>query len=297
MIDVKNALEHIEKDGFADLTGLISNEVIDNICDNISRPFSSTHVNGRRGFIKMGKQHFLANTLTWGRDIIDIYTNPTLIELAEKYAGGDVHLSNYRIYKTLPSIDFSMWWHVDNKIDTYNYKNNTFDVEVVAADKGLIIIMYLVDVADGGVQLVKGSHKWSRKYVEKESFDDMESDFKKDVVTFNNKPKGTLIAYDYATIHRATPYLAGPTRMSLFGQYSPELMPVGEPIILHSRDIEGLSKKQEKVLNFGKSSSTENWPIAPPVETLSQNDIQQVIEEQSSQKLAKHLLKRLLRIK
>jgi hypothetical protein len=84
--------------------------------------------------------------------------------------------------------------------------------------------------------------------------------------------------------------------MSLFGQYSPEWMPVGEPIILHSRDIEGLSKKQEKILNFGKSSSTENWPIANPVETLSHTDIQQVIEEQSSPKLAKHLLKRLLRI-
>ena len=297
MIDINNALDNIEKDGFVELTGLISDEIIDNICNNISRPFSSTHVNGRRGFIKMGKQHFLANTLTWGRDIIDIYTNPQLIELAEQYAGGDVHLSNYRIYKTLPSKDFSMWWHVDNKIDTFNYKNNTFDVEVVAEDKGLIVIMYLVDVEDGGVQLVKGSHKWSRKYVDKESFDDMESDFKENVVSFNNKPKGTLIAYDYATIHRATPYLKGPTRMSLFGQYSPEWMPVGEPIILHSRDLDDLSQKQKKVLNFGKSSSTENWPIASPVETLSNADIQQVIEEQSSPKLVKHLIKRLLRIK
>jgi hypothetical protein len=295
MININHSIERIDEDGFVDLTGLIPKETIEKICECVSRPFSDTHVNGRRGYIRMGDQHFLANTLTWGKEIIDTYTNPLLIELCEKYSESDVHLSNYRIYKTLPSKEFSMWWHVDNKIDKYNYDTNTFDVDVVSADRGLIIIMYLVDVEEGGVQLVKGSHKWSRKHFGKESFDDMETSFKENIITFNNRPKGTLIAYDYATIHRATPYYKGKSRMSLFGQYSPTWMPNGEPIILDARDIANLSTQQKRILNFGKTSSTENWPIANPVESLDIREINDLVQKQPTTTLAKELFKRFFR--
>ena len=295
MINIKQSIERIDEDGFVDLTGLITKKTINKIYDSVSKPFSVTHVNGRRGYIKMGDQHFLANTLTWGKEIIDTYTNPHLIELCEKYSESEVHLSNYRIYKTLPSMDFSMWWHVDNKIDKYNYDTNAFEVSVISADKGLIIIMYLVDVEEGGVQLVKGSHKWSRKHLEKESFDDMEDSFKENIVTFNNKPKGTLIAYDYATIHRATPYNKGKSRMSLFGQYSPTWMPNGEPIILDARDIANLSTQQKRILNFGKTSSTENWPISNPVESLNLKEIKDLIQKQSTGTLVKEVFKRFFR--
>jgi len=295
MININDSIKKIKEDGFVDLTGLITNGTIEKINECVSRPFSSTHVNGRKGYVKMGDQHFLANTLTWGKEIIEAYTNPILINLCEKYSESNVHLSNYRIYKTLPSNEFSMWWHVDNKIDRYNYDTNVFDIEVISKDKGIIIIMYLVDVEDGGVQLVKGSHKWSRKH-SKESFDDMEHSFKDDIITFNNRPKGTLIAYDYATIHRASPYYKGESRMSLFGQYSPDWMPIGEPIILHARDIYDLSKKQKEVLNFGKVPSTENWPIADPTEALSFNEIDELLERQTTKSMAKRILKRILRL-
>ena len=198
--------------------------------------------------------------LSYGKEIIDVYTNSTLIELAETYANDQVHLSNYRIYSTYPSDDFKMWWHLDNKIDTYDFNNRCFVQKVVPDDKGLIFIMYLSDVEDGGVQLVKGSHKWSRDY-ECEGFDHMEEDFKQEIVTFNNCPKGTFVAYDYATIHRAKPYKGGKVRTSMFGQLSPSRMPSGEPILLNVRDLPSLTDKQKQVLNFGNEPSTLNWPI------------------------------------
>jgi len=292
MIDINDSIKKITKDGFVDLTGLIASDTIGKLSKLISRPFSVTHNNGRRGYIKMGNQHFLANTLSWGKEIIDIYTNPKLINLCEQYTGEPVHLSNFRIYKTLPSKDFNMGWHVDNKIDKFNYDTNSFDVEVVSADKGLIIIMYLVDVEEGGVQLVKGSHKWSREHTGIESFDDFEPDFIDNIVTFNHKPKGTLIAYDYATIHRAAPYIHGNVRMSLFGQYSPSWMPTGEPILLHSRDLANLSEKQKQVLSFGHASSTENWPIGQACDALDDNDVDQILSKVPKIKLLKNLLKR-----
>ena len=255
-----NLNQILETDGFVDLTGLIDNQEIEVINNSIELAMNQPHANGQRGYVKQGCQRYLADTLSYGKEIIDVYTNNTLIELAEKYSNDRVHLSNYRIYSTYPSADFKMWWHVDNKIDTYDFENKCFVQEVVPDDKGLIFIMYLTDVEDGGVQLIKGSHKWSRDY-DCEGFDHMEENFKNDIVTFNDCPKGTFIAYDYATIHRAKPYSGGIIRTSMFGQLSPSKMPTGEPILLNVRDLHNITEKQKQILNFGKEPTTLNWPI------------------------------------
>ena len=262
---INESIEKINKDGFVDLTGLISTKIVDSINMKISRPMSQPHINGQRGYIGCGCQRYLADTLSYGKEIIDVYTNGTLIELAEAYANDQVHLSNYRIYSTYPSDDFKMWWHLDNKIDTYDFEKKAFIQEVVPDDVGIIFLMYLSDVEDGGVQVVKGSHHWSRKH-EREDFDHMENEFSDDIVTFNNRPKGTFIAYDYGLIHRAKPYNGGKVRTSMFGQLSPSKMPTGEPILLNSRDLNSLSPKQKQVLNFGKEPTTQNWPIGDPDE-------------------------------
>jgi len=246
--------------GFVNLTGLINNNTIDIINSKTELAMSQPHSNGQRGYIKDGCQRYLADTISYGKEIIDVYTNPTLIDLAEAYAQDEIHLSNYRIYSTFPSTNFKMWWHLDNKIDTYDFESKLFIQKVIPNSKGLIFLMYLSDVEDGGVQLVRGSHKWSRDYTT-EGFDHMEEEFSKDIITFNNAPKGTFIAYDYALIHRAKPYTGGTVRTSIFGQLSPSEIPTGEPILLNSRDIANLTSKQKQVLNFGKEPSTLNWPI------------------------------------
>jgi len=260
MLDIKSSIEKINEDGYVDLTGLISSEIINQINEKISLPMSQPHVNGQRGYIGCGCQRYLADTMSYGKEVIDVYTNEFLIKLAETYAQDKIHLSNYRIYSTYPSEDFKMWWHLDNKIDTYDFENKVFVQKVVPDDKGIIFLMYLSDVEDGGVQVVKGSHKWSGDY-EREDFDHMEKEFSDDIVTFNNSPKGTFVAYDYGLIHRAKPYNGGKVRTSMFGQLSPSRMPAGEPILLNVRDISELSEKQKQVLNFGKNPTTLNWPI------------------------------------
>jgi len=244
---------------------LISTEIVDHINEKISLPMSQPHLNGQRGYIGCGCQRYLADTLSYGKEIINVYTNDFLIELAETYAQDKVHLSNYRIYSTYPSKDFKMWWHLDNKIDTYDFEKKVFVQTVVPDDIGIIFLMYLSDVEDGGVQVVKGSHKWSSDY-EREDFDHMENEFSNDIVTFNNRPKGTFVAYDYGLIHRAKPYNGGKIRTSMFGQLSPSRMPAGEPILLSSRDLLDLTPKQQQVLNFGQEATTLNWPIGDPNE-------------------------------
>jgi len=160
-----------------------------------------------------------------------------------------------------------MQWHVDNKIDVYGDKKGQYVSRMTTDDKGLIMIVYLGDVQDGGLQIVKGSHKWAFSE-EKENWDDRESEFKKEIVTFNNRKRGTVILYDYRCIHRAKPYQGGRLRTSLFGQYTPSMMPVGEPILLSTQDCGELTETQRRVLNFGQKPSYENWPVGSSGEVL-----------------------------
>jgi len=256
----------------------------------IEPPLGVPTVNGRKGYVQSGNTRFLSLALTWGRAIIEIYTNPALIALADCYAGTKVHLSNYRIYRTFPSNTITMQWHVDNKIDTYDAKSGRFITQMVHQDKGLILILYLSDVADGGLQLVAGSHQWSTTE-SRESWDDRADAFGDKVVTFNDRPKGTAILYDYRAIHRAKPYTGGVIRTSLFAQYSPSWMPTGEPILLNARDIADLSDTQKRVLNFGRAPSTENWPIGDPAELVEALDIASLQNRISLQAMLKEKLR------
>lgn len=255
-------INEIKKEGYTELENIISPEDLKIIQKAIESPLNKPHVNGHRGYILDGNIRYLADTLTYGKEILDFYTNPKIVEICDNYSGDNVHLSNYRIYRTLPNEKYKMPWHIDNKTDVYNEKSECFETNIVRSDKGLIVIMYLSDVDDGGFQIVKGSHLWSCKSSDPpEVFDEFEDKFKDDVITFNNRPAGTIVAYDYRCIHRAKPYKGGRVRTSLFGQYSPSRMPTGEPILLNARDINELTSIQKRVLNFGKNPSTLNWPI------------------------------------
>ena len=258
-------LDSISKRGFVEISEALPLEIIDDVNRLIERPLNRPTTNGRRGYVQDGNIRYLHQTLSWGREIIDIYTHPVIIELASRHAQDAVHLSNYRIYRTFPSASATMPWHVDNKLDTYDDQKEQFETLMVAHDMGLILILYLSDVEDGGLQIVEQSHQWTYT---REFWDDLEMEFADKIVTFNNRRRGTAILYDYRSIHRAKPYTGGAIRTSLFAQYSPSRMPAGEPILLNARDIANLSEMQQLVLNFGQAPTTENWPIGQPQEIL-----------------------------
>jgi ectoine hydroxylase-related dioxygenase (phytanoyl-CoA dioxygenase family) len=278
-LTVEKALKEIEDKGFVEIQNMYSDELLDSVSQTIERPLNTMTVNGRKGYVQQGNIRFLQNTLSWGRPIIDMYTNPQIIDVCDRYAGSPVHLSNFRIYRTLPSKSKGnvMNWHLDNKTDVYDFDKEQFITKVVPMDKGIIMIMYLSDVEDGGFQIVEGSHKWVVNEAQ-ETWDHEEEKFKDQVITFNNKKRGTMIIYDYRCIHRAKPYHKGKIRTSLFAQFSPDWMPVGEPILLNVRDLVGLTEQQMRVLNFGKSPSTENWPIGNKAEVFNDLKMAEVMK-------------------
>lgn len=261
---IEKIVKNINENGFYATDNFFSKDHIKHVYDVSSKGFLKPSINGQKGYVKTRNIQFLQNTLSYDKKIIDIYTDSNLINIVDQYIDGKCHLSNYRIYKSEPDKNEKMHWHTDNKTD--KYVDGKFVTNTVSNDKGIICITYLSDVADGGFQIVKKSHNWAYK---KESWNDSEDSFKDDIITFNNLKAGFTVIYDYRCIHRAKPYQDGKDRMSLFGQFSPEMMPVGEPILLSSEHINDLSDKQKRVLNFGKKPSTENWPIGEPDEVIA----------------------------
>jgi ectoine hydroxylase-related dioxygenase (phytanoyl-CoA dioxygenase family) len=279
-----DVLDEIKERGFAEIKGLFDPALFDRVESVIERPLQRMSINGRRGYTQFGSIRYLNHTLSWGKDIVDLYTHPALIELFDAYAGDPVHLSNFRIYRTLPSKKFKMEWHVDNKTDVFDVEQDRFINKVVPMDRGIILIMYLSDVEDGGFQIVPGSHRWDN-IEELENWDSREAQFSDHVVTFNNMKKGTVIVYDYRAIHRAKPYKGGQVRTSLFGQYSPSWMPTGEPVLLSTRDIADLTETQKRVLNFGRAPSTENWPIGTEYDAFRTMKLSRLLRSLVSQYL------------
>jgi len=264
---LEERLKEIGTVGFTVLENVFPDSLLEKVNQCIEDPMTHPMINGRKGYVKKGHIRYLYAALSWAKEIISIYTHPDIIRLADAYAGDVVHLSNYRIYRTFPSWYERMQWHVDNKIDIAGEEKGKYATHMTTEDKGLIMIMYLSDVHDGGLQIVKGSHQWAFKE-EKENWDDREQKFKKDIVTFNDRKRGTIILYDYRCIHRSKPYRGGSIRTSLFGQYTPSALPVGEPILLSTEDTGDLTDTQKRVLNFGKTPTYENWPIGSPGEVL-----------------------------
>jgi len=250
----------LNEKGYIEFENLIPEDCIVRINELIEKPLNRPMINGRLGYIKKDNIRYLSSSLSWGREIIEAYTNQDIVQLMEHYVHEEVHLSNYRIYRSFPSSYERMKWHVDNKTDVYDEAKNRFINKVALHDKGIIMIVYLSNVEDGGLQIVSGSHQWSFKE-DKENWDDRVNQFREQIVTFNNRRRGTVILYDYRCIHRAQPFRKGNPRTSLFGQYSPSFMPVGEPILLCTRDLDGLSDMQKRILNFNQTPSGENWPI------------------------------------
>lgn len=259
--------ETISSRGFVEIENAIPADVLQRINAVIEKPLNQLTINGRRGYVESGSVRFLFQTFAWCSELIDIYTDPALIQLADMYSGEQVHLSNHRIYRALPSYRKKMKWHLDNKIDVFNQQTGQFETTMVANHPGLIFIAYLSDVEQGGTQLVEGSHLAVDEDREFWSEQDIAA-IGGEVRTFNDRKAGTLFIYDYRCLHRAQAYSSGKVRTSMFGQFCPDSMPAGEPIFMNTAYIDNLDDMQKRVLNFGREPTTESWPIGTKVQNV-----------------------------
>jgi hypothetical protein len=246
------------------LQGLFSDDHLARVAGTIEAPLNLPSVNGSTGYVRQANIRYLFATLTWGTDVISLFTHPDVVGIAERHSGEEAHLANFRIYRTFPSSIHTMPWHVDNKLEVYDDGIRRVDI---IEHCGLVQLTYLSDVEVGGLQIARGSHRWSTGE-DKEFWDDHTDRFEKDVLTFNNRPRGTTLLYDPRCIHRGEPFAAGQARTALLAHYYPASLPGSEPILLNVRDLAGLSDKEKRLLNFGVEPNQPTYPLANPTEII-----------------------------
>ena len=269
--NTQTIIDSIEKDGYAVIQDAFDSARIHELITTFSVPFQTPMINGRKGYVQFGCRRFVANPLSWGRNVIDVYTDPAMVAVGDAYIKEPIHLSYFRVYESYPSPSEVMHWHIDNKVDYFDHTTENFNTRMIHGERGLSFVLYLSDVEKGGFELARGSHKWSElnEGWKKETWDDVADTFKDEVVSLNGMPKGTLVLFDFRLIHRAQPFRYGAVRSTLLGQYFPDRLPDGEPVILNTRDLEGLTAVQKRVLGFGKPPTSENWPIGSKSEIFS----------------------------
>ena len=250
-------LSGIESEGYSVVPGFVPQGTLQRFMSEVHRRFNRQSFNGTIGHVRYGNQKYLQHTLAVHEEILRLYLHPIIVECSERYIGSDVHLQDYRIYQNLEGDE--MPWHVDNKQTLDDLSSHMLQ------NKGLIAIVYLEDVDHGPFEFVRLSHHWAWKE-NIESWNERQGEFRKDVVTFNHQPAGTLILYDFRGIHRAQPFSKGSPRTAMFAQYAGVEWPTGEPIILDSSMLGNLSSKDARVLRLGRKASSPTWPIPADAE-------------------------------
>ena len=241
-------LTHICEQGYVCVENFVPQEKLNAFMPEVHKRFERQSFNGTVGYVDFGDQKYLQWTLSVHPEILRLYLHPTILECSENYVGTPVHLQHYRIFQNQPG--YKMKWHVDNK-----HLSNTMLI-----NKGLTAIIYLEDLNQGPLQYVAKSHQWAWKDL-REVWEDQVSSFEKDIVTFNNKPAGTLILFDFCGLHRPQPYFSGPPRTAFLAQYTGIEWPAGEPIFLEASSLKNLTAKEQQVLRFGRVPSAPTWPI------------------------------------
>ena len=256
---IEDALKKIENEGFCCIPNFLSQKEMDIFMPEVNDRFNRLSNNGAIGHVRAGTQKYLQHTLMTHKGVLDLYLNPFLIEIAEKFSQQPVHLQDYRIYQNLKGC--KMRWHVDNKQTTLEGESKLLN------HRGLIIIIYLSNSPHGSFQFVRKSHKWSSEK-KMEDWESEEKNFYRDIVTFEENA-GACIIYDTKGIHRAKPFMKGEPRTAFFAQYAPISSPTGEPIIIDTGMLKNLTDKQMQVLRFGRIASAKTWPIPHDYEQTS----------------------------
>lgn len=224
---------------------------------NSAKAIFENQNNLRNPVISSGLADYIGHTFMVD-GAIDLYLNENILEIAERYTGAKMHLSNHRIFRNKSSLRGAQAWHKDNKMDFLD-EFGAHRTVVIENDRGLIMMFYLSDVEEGGTEFILGSHK---KENDREVFPEERVLGLGERFVANGFEAGTVILYDYRMIHRASPVKnLSHERISLFAQISPENMPAGEPILLPSSKVGALSSRQANLLNFNTPPTAPNWPL------------------------------------
>ena len=252
-LDFRTISEEIKKNGFFCCEKALSDEILNNISNDVKKSGLGLNTNNIAGvYFSHGDQFFLTHMLAVSKSFFDYCTNDKILDICTHYLGSEYRLKALRYYENHGGQN--MQRHTDNRY----YDENKGDINT--ATQGLIFIVYLSDVSDGEFQYIRGSHLWSTKNNYNDySQAEIEREFSKDIVGFQ-KPKGSILIYNTFGIHRAKPTKdKNFVRPTLFFQVDREINH-SEQILLKTEFLTKFDDRIKLYLGFGKRTGQKLYP-------------------------------------
>jgi hypothetical protein len=253
-LNSKVITEELNKNGYFSFDKALSDSFINKIKDDVTQSGLSLNKNNVAGvYFTHGHQFFLTHMLAVSKTFFNYCTNNKVFEICTDFLGNKFRLKALRYYENFGGQ--VMQWHTDNR-----YYDGVKKDGIKTNVPGLIFIAYISDVNDGEFQYIRGSHKWSLDDGHNDySQDYINKNYKNDIVGFK-KPRGSVLIYASAGIHRAKPSLdKNLARKTLFFQVDTELN-LSEPILVKTEFIDRFDEKMKMYLGFGKKTGMELYP-------------------------------------
>ena len=210
-----------------------------------------------------------------------------IIDLLSKYIGAQVKLSYSFAYRSQPVEDLSGSLQ-SLLIEEGVFKGWHSDSNLSSSQRGyrcVVAMLYLTDVSenDGGLWLVKGSHRYAGR-----KRDWCPNEFSADDVIEVNAPAGSIILFDMEMIHRAGTPINGRPRDIIRFMYSP-CDGYTEHVLIPTHFIPSdLSDKQKAVLNFG-GIAHKRFDISPSTANRTKSSLIKFLKA-NARKVVRRLL-------
>jgi Phytanoyl-CoA dioxygenase (PhyH) len=247
-----SVLKKLEEDGIVVLPDLLSSSQL----ASMQRAFESRLKRARWNDFDGYEQteiyrHMVHDVLTLDQGFVDLALNPIIKRVLDSYLGPSYELTEAKGWKSLPTKRDFHGWHGDAWYD---------QAGTTVIHREVKMALYLSDVSTGAFNYVKGSHlKQHPRSVKNSELRDVPAS---QIVELLG-PAGTAFLFDTSGIHRqGVPMLK--ERQAIFYNYHDPAVPLQRedieydryhPLSLNAAFLGGLSKEDERILGFGRTTN------------------------------------------
>lgn len=194
-----------------------------------------------------GYRHMVEDVLLLDQGFVDLGLHPIVKGVLRQYLGDGFALTEAKGWKSLPTRRDFHGWHADA---WYEQKPGA------PVYREVKLALYLTDVASGGFNYIKGTHRQAhpRGYTNAEA-----GKYSSDHAVHVLARAGTTLLFDTSGIHRQSVPILEPRQAVFYNYHDPNVLLQAEdvrynryhPLLLNAAFLGGLTAEDQQILGFG----------------------------------------------
>jgi hypothetical protein len=247
--DVDFIVNALQIDGICIVESFVAGKQLADMQTAFSAAVRRPRINNIDGYEKTETlRDMVEHPLLLDRGFLDLGIDPVVTEVARRYVGPEMQLTECKGWRSRTSNQNWHGWHGDSWYDQSKYQDSI--------PREMKLGLYLTDVSSGGLAYVKGSHRQLVPALH--SPKEASADWERTAVAVNG-PAGTVVFFDTSGVHRQScPILQ--LRHALFYCYHDPAIPLQaedvaynryHPLHLNAAFLGNLSAEDQRVLGFG----------------------------------------------